>query len=61
MNAETAKEDVLSLEPGAAVLYDEPLKLNALRTDLTFYPGAVRQDRRGRSAPTRSSGASSRT
>ncbi len=38
MNPETAKEDVLSLEPGAAVLYDEPLKLNALRTDLTFYP-----------------------
>jgi 2-oxoglutarate ferredoxin oxidoreductase subunit alpha len=38
MNAETAKEDVLSLEPGRAVLYDEPLKLNTLRTDLTFYP-----------------------
>src|SRR4051794_2020762 len=38
MNPETAKEDVMSLEPGRAVLYDEPLKLNALRTDLTFYP-----------------------
>ena len=38
MNVETGKEDVLSLEPGAAVLYDEPLKLNALRTDLVFYP-----------------------
>ncbi|MDQ3348196.1 MAG: 2-oxoacid:acceptor oxidoreductase subunit alpha [Acidobacteriota bacterium] len=38
MNPETAKEDVLSLEPGAAVLYDEPLKLNVLRSDLTFYP-----------------------
>jgi 2-oxoglutarate/2-oxoacid ferredoxin oxidoreductase subunit alpha len=38
MNPETAREDVLSLEPGAAVLYDEPLKLNALRADLTFYP-----------------------
>src|SRR5437762_2307978 len=38
MNAETAKEDVLTLEPGAAVVYDEPLKLNALRTDLAFYP-----------------------
>jgi 2-oxoglutarate ferredoxin oxidoreductase subunit alpha len=38
MTVETAKEDVLSLEPGAAVLYDEPLKLNALRTDLVFYP-----------------------
>jgi 2-oxoglutarate ferredoxin oxidoreductase subunit alpha len=38
MNAETAKEDVLTLDPGAAVVYDEPLKLNTLRTDLTFYP-----------------------
>jgi 2-oxoglutarate ferredoxin oxidoreductase subunit alpha len=38
MNVETAKEDVLSLEPGGAVLYDEPLKLNALRSDLVFYP-----------------------
>src|SRR5437773_5489574 len=38
MNAETAKEDVLSLEPGAAVVYDEPLKLNTLRNDLVFYP-----------------------
>ncbi len=38
MNVETAKEDVLSLEPGSAVLYDEPLKLNALRDDLVFYP-----------------------
>src|SRR5450432_981891 len=31
MNPETAREDVKSLSPGAAVLYDEPLKLNALR------------------------------
>src|SRR6516225_6929381 len=38
MNPETAKEDVLTLEPGAAVVYDEPLKLNALRNDLIFYP-----------------------
>ena len=38
MNPETAREDVLSLEPGAAVLYDEPLKLSALRSDLIFYP-----------------------
>src|SRR5438876_1982768 len=38
MNAETAKEDVLTLEPGAAVVYDAPLKLNALRSDLVFYP-----------------------
>jgi 2-oxoglutarate ferredoxin oxidoreductase subunit alpha len=38
MNPETAKEDVMTLEPGAAVIYDEPLKLNALRSDLIFYP-----------------------
>ena len=38
MNPETAKEDVMTLEPGAAVVYDEPLKLNALRNDLVFYP-----------------------
>src|SRR6188474_966813 len=38
MNPETAKEDVMTLSPGAAVVYDEPLKLNELRTDLTFYP-----------------------
>jgi 2-oxoglutarate/2-oxoacid ferredoxin oxidoreductase subunit alpha len=37
MNPETAKEDVLTLEPGAAVVYDEPLKLKDLRTDLVFY------------------------
>jgi 2-oxoglutarate ferredoxin oxidoreductase subunit alpha len=37
MNPETAREDVLSLEPGAAVLYDEPLKLDQLRDDLVFY------------------------
>jgi 2-oxoglutarate ferredoxin oxidoreductase subunit alpha len=38
MNPETAKEDVMTLEAGAAVVYDEPLKLNAVRSDLTFYP-----------------------
>ncbi|HWF83248.1 MAG TPA: 2-oxoacid:acceptor oxidoreductase subunit alpha [Vicinamibacterales bacterium] len=38
MNAETAKEDVLTLDSGAAVVYDEPLKLNTLRSDLAFYP-----------------------
>ena len=37
MNPETAQEDVKSLAPGAAVLYDEPLNLSAVRTDLTFY------------------------
>src|SRR5260221_9886879 len=38
MNSETAKEDVLTLHPGAAVVYDEPLKLNTLRSDVVFYP-----------------------
>src|SRR5262245_18222911 len=38
MNPETAREDVLTLQAGAAVVYDAPLKLNALRPDLTFYP-----------------------
>ena len=38
MNPETAQEDVLSLEPGAAVVYDEGLALDKLRADLTFYP-----------------------
>jgi len=38
MNPETAREDVLTLAPGAAVVYDEPLKLNEVRSDLTFYP-----------------------
>src|SRR5437867_4697985 len=37
MNAETAREDVQSLGPGAVVLYDEPLNLSAVRNDLTFY------------------------
>src|SRR5205085_5064395 len=37
MNPETAREDVMSLAAGAAVLYDEPLKLGDLRSDLTFY------------------------
>jgi 2-oxoglutarate ferredoxin oxidoreductase subunit alpha len=38
MNAETAKEDVLTLAPGAVALYDEPLKLKELRNDVIFYP-----------------------
>src|SRR5437762_39489 len=38
MNPETAKEDVLTLDPGAAVVYDAPLKLDALRNDVVFYP-----------------------
>jgi 2-oxoglutarate ferredoxin oxidoreductase subunit alpha len=38
MNPETAHEDVMKLDSGAAVVYDEPLKLNQLRSDLHFYP-----------------------
>ena len=37
MNPETATEDVMSLAPGASVLYDEPLQLHKLRNDLVFY------------------------
>ena len=37
MNPETAKEDVMSLASGASVIYDEPLKLDTLRSDLIFY------------------------
>src|SRR6266542_75856 len=35
MNPETAREDVMGLESGAAVVYDEPMKLNALRRDVS--------------------------
>jgi len=37
MNPETARDDVMSLTPGAAVLYDQPLNLSSLRDDLIFY------------------------
>ena len=37
MNPETAQEDVKSLDPGAVVVYDEPLALDKVRTDLIFY------------------------
>src|SRR5438477_2841297 len=38
LNPETAREDVMTLEADAAVVYDEPLHLAGLRSDLTFYP-----------------------
>ncbi|HET6440456.1 MAG TPA: 2-oxoacid:acceptor oxidoreductase subunit alpha [Anaeromyxobacter sp.] len=38
MNPETAREDVLSLDPGSVVVYDAPLGLDSLRDDLIFYP-----------------------
>jgi 2-oxoglutarate ferredoxin oxidoreductase subunit alpha len=37
MNSETAQDDVMSLAPGASVLYDQPLGLDKLRNDLIFY------------------------
>jgi 2-oxoglutarate ferredoxin oxidoreductase subunit alpha len=37
MNPETAEEDVMSLKPGAACVYDERLNLNRLRDDVVFY------------------------
>jgi 2-oxoglutarate ferredoxin oxidoreductase subunit alpha len=38
MNPTTAREDIASLEPGAAVLYEETLGLGKLRPDLIHYP-----------------------
>ena len=38
MNPETAQEDVRTVAPGAAVIYEESLKLDGLRNDVTFYP-----------------------
>lgn len=38
MNTATAREDVMGLNPGAAVVYDEAMDLSAVRDDLTFYP-----------------------
>ncbi|HTY41682.1 MAG TPA: 2-oxoacid:acceptor oxidoreductase subunit alpha [Thermoanaerobaculia bacterium] len=38
MNPETAHEDVKTVAPGAAVIYEESLKLDTLRQDVVFYP-----------------------
>ncbi len=38
MNPATAREDVASLEAGAAVVYEETLGLSKLRSDLVTYP-----------------------
>ena len=37
MNPETAREDVLNLDAGAMVVFDESLKLDSVRSDLVFY------------------------
>jgi 2-oxoglutarate ferredoxin oxidoreductase subunit alpha len=38
MNADTAREDVMSLEPNRVVVYEETLNLKQLRKDLHFFP-----------------------
>jgi len=38
MNPETAHEDVRTVHAGAAVIYEESLKLDGLRNDVHFYP-----------------------
>jgi 2-oxoglutarate ferredoxin oxidoreductase subunit alpha len=43
MNPESAEEDVFSLKPGAACVYDERLNLRRLRDDVVFYPVPVDQ------------------
>ncbi len=41
MNPESAREDVLALRPGAAVVHDASLQLAPLRDDLAYYPLAL--------------------
>jgi 2-oxoglutarate ferredoxin oxidoreductase subunit alpha len=38
MNPETAQEDVRTVHPGAAVIYEESLNVKSLRDDVHFYP-----------------------
>jgi 2-oxoglutarate ferredoxin oxidoreductase subunit alpha len=38
MNPQTAREDVVSLAPGASVVSEQSLGLDKLRSDVTFYP-----------------------
>ena len=38
MNSETAREDVMNLDPNRVVVYEETLKLNQYRKDVTFFP-----------------------
>src|SRR5260370_13547782 len=37
MNAQTSREDVEGLPPGALCIYDAPLNCKAVRDDVTFY------------------------
>ena len=61
MNPETAKEDVLSLEPGAAVALRRAAEARRAAERPRLLPGAVRQASSRRSARTPSCAASSRT
>jgi 2-oxoglutarate ferredoxin oxidoreductase subunit alpha len=38
MHLESAKDDISGLRAGSAVIYDAPLALSAMRSDLAFYP-----------------------
>src|SRR5258706_8910956 len=38
MNRETAREDVMNLDPNRVVVFEEALKLSPYRKDLTFFP-----------------------
>ncbi len=38
LNAETAKDDILSLRPGSVAIYEENLNLKQYREDVTCYP-----------------------
>jgi len=38
MNGDTAREDVMSLDPNRVVVYEESLRLNQLRSDVVFFP-----------------------
>src|SRR2546429_5044803 len=38
MNPETVHEDVRTVHPGAAIIYEESLKLDSSRHDVSFYP-----------------------
>src|SRR5438128_11485862 len=38
MNPETAREDVMGLDPNRVVVYEETIKANQYRRDLTFLP-----------------------
>ena len=38
MNAATARDDVMALDPGSICIYDEPLDCRSFREDALFYP-----------------------